>query len=298
VTKTTKSPLRVARQALAIGARVFRPYGHRNNPKRFTQPQLFACLVLKTFFKTDYRGITQLLDDLPELTATLGLAVVPHFTTLQKASQRLLRLPRANRLLTAIVHRAMGRRRKVALAAFDSTGFDCGHISAYYVKRRSREPSVWQTTTYTGFSKLEAAVDCATHLVIAAIPRRGPRVDVDRFVPLLEGALRRVKLGSALADAGFDSEPNHRHARQKRGMKSFIPAKLGRPSSKPPTGRYRRQMKQRLTKRYGRYGQRSQAETVFSMVKRRLGAAVHGRSYWSQCRDLMLLTITYNIMLL
>jgi hypothetical protein len=298
VTKTSKSPVRVAREALAVGARVLRRYAHRNNPRRFTQPQLFACLVLKTFFKTDYRGIAQLLADLPELRGTLGLLHVPHFTTLHKASRRLLRLPRANRLLTAIVRRALGRRRKVALAAFDSTGFDCGHISSYYVKRRSRVPSVWQTTTYTGFSKLEAAVDCASHLVIAAIPRRGPRVDVDRFVPLLEAALRRVKLGSALADAGFDSEPNHRHARERRGVKSFIPAKIGRPTDKPPTGRHRRRMKQRLTKTYGRYGQRSQAETVFSMVKRRLGAAVAGRSYWSQCRDLMLLTITYDLMLL
>lgn len=298
MTKTSKSPIHVASEALAVGTRVLRRYAHRNSPKRFSQPQLFACLVLKTFFKTDYRGISQLLDDLPELTATLGLDVVPHFTTLQKASQRLLRLRRANRLLTAIVRRALRRRRKLALAAFDSTGFDSGHVSSYYVKRRSRDPSVWQTTTYTGFPKLEAGVDCASHLVIAAIPRRGPRVDVDRFIPLLEAALRRVKLGSALADAGFDSEPNHRYARQKRGVKSFIPATAGRPSAKPPTGRYRRQMRQRLNKRYGRYGQRSQAETVFSMIKKRLGAAVHGRSYWSQCRDLMLLTITYDIMLL
>jgi hypothetical protein len=283
---------------LAVGARVLRRYAHRNSPRRFTQPQLFACLVLKTFFKTDYRGIAQLLADLPELRATLGLLRVPHFTTLHKASRRLLRLPRANRLLTAIVRRALRRRRKIALAAFDSTGFDCGHISSYDVRRRSRVPSGWQTTTYTGFSKLEAAVDCASHLVIAAIPRRGPRVDVDGFVPLLEAALRRVKLGSVLADAGFDSEANHRHARERRGVKSFIPAKLGRPTDKPPTGRHRRRMKQRLTKTYGRYGQRSQAETAFSMVKRRLGVAVAGRSYWSQCRDLMLLTITYDLMLL
>jgi len=34
------------------------------------------------------------------------------------------------------------------------------------------------------------------------------------------------------------------------------------------------------------------------MLKRRLGSAVHGRSYWSQRRDLLLMAITYNIMLL
>ena len=32
-------------------------------PKKFTQPQLFACLVLKTFFQTDYRGVVVFLND-------------------------------------------------------------------------------------------------------------------------------------------------------------------------------------------------------------------------------------------
>src|SRR5260370_19250889 len=77
-----------------------------------------------------------------------------------------------------------------------------------------------------------------------------------------------------------------------------MPATAGRPTAKPPTGRYRRRMKQRLNKDYGKYGQRWQAETGFSMFKRRLGSAVHGRSYWSQCRDLLLMAITYNLMLL
>jgi hypothetical protein len=31
-------------------------YSHRNSPKKFTQHQLFACLVLKNFLRTDYRG--------------------------------------------------------------------------------------------------------------------------------------------------------------------------------------------------------------------------------------------------
>jgi hypothetical protein len=34
------------------------------------------------------------------------------------------------------------------------------------------------------------------------------------------------------------------------------------------------------------------------MFKRRLGSEVHARRYWSQCRELLLMAITYNIMLL
>jgi hypothetical protein len=293
----TKSPLNVARQALAVGAQALRPYAHLNSPKKFTQPQLFSCLVLKTFFKTDYRGIEQLLMDLPQLAHTLRLDQVPHFTTLHKAAGRLLQLRLVERLLTATVALCHQRRTTVRRGALDSTGFQCGQASSYYVRRRSRNGTSYQHTTYRRFSKLELAVDCSSHVIIGTIPRRGPRVDSDRFVPLLESALRRVRLLTALADAGYDSEPNHRHAREKRGVRSFIPATAGRPTDKPPTGRYRRQMKQRLNKDYGGYGQRWQVETVISMIKRRLGSVVHARKYWSQCRELMLLTLTHNVML-
>ncbi len=46
------------------------------------------------------------------------------------------------------------------------------------------------------------------------------------------------------------------------------------------------------------YGQRWQDETVFSMIKRRLGSAVNARSYWAQCRALMLKVVTHNILIL
>src|SRR5262245_1747589 len=226
---TSKSPVADARSALRAARGALRPYAHKFSPKKFTQPQLFSCLVLKTFFKTDYRGIVILLEDLPDLVRTFGLKSVPHWTTLQKATRRLLKLPAAERLLTATVRQLLRRRRRVALAAFDSTGLQCGHASSYYVRRRGRGGTGWQTTTYKHYAKLEAAFDCDTHLLLAAIPRRGPAVDVDRFVPLLESALKRVKLTTVLADAGYDSEANHRHARQGRGVRSVMPAGIGRP---------------------------------------------------------------------
>ena len=81
----SKSPLHVARTALAVATKVLRPYAHKFSPKLYTQPQLFACLVMKTFYKTDYRGITTQLQDFPDLRRTIGLRCVPHFTTVQQA---------------------------------------------------------------------------------------------------------------------------------------------------------------------------------------------------------------------
>lgn len=293
----TKSPLTVAREALAAGDETLKPYAHKYSPKKYTQPQLFACLVLKTFFKTDYRGVAAHLAEHSDLRATLRLKDVPHFTTLQKTSRRLLRLPVARRLFTTTVRRFLGRRKRVRRAALDSTGLDCGRRSTYYVRRRGGTQKRWQTVVYSRFAKLELSLECASHLLLAVGAGRGPRVDVDRLVPLLNATLKQVQLDAALADAGYDSEPNHRYARETKGVRSFIPAKIGRPTEKPPTGRYRRQMKQRLNKHYGKYGQRWQVETGISMLKRRLASCVNGHTYWSQCRDVWLLAITYNIML-
>ena len=61
----------VARAALAAAQRVLPFYTHPNSPKKFTQHQLFACLVLKNFFKTDYRGVVAQLEDHRELREVL-----------------------------------------------------------------------------------------------------------------------------------------------------------------------------------------------------------------------------------
>jgi hypothetical protein len=297
VSTLSKSPTRVASAALAVATKALRPYAHKYSPKLYTQPQLFVCLVLKTFFKTDYRGLTTYLAEWAELRRTIGLRGVPHFTTLQKASCRLLRLPRARRLLTATIRRHLKRRRSVRRAAFDSTGLDCGPRSAYYVRRRSATSKEWQRVTYRHYAKLELAVDTANHVILAVFAGYGPRPDTDRYVPLLKATRRQVKVKATVTDAGYDSEPNHQYARDVCGVRSFMPATIGRPSAKPPTGYYRRQMRQRLDKDYGGYGQRAQVECTNSMLKRRLTSSVAARSYWAQCRELLLLVLTYQCML-
>ena len=226
----SQSPLRVARMALATANGVLPRYAHRVSPKKFTQPQLFACLVLKTFLKTDYRGLAAHLQDNRELRTALGLPAVPHFTT---------------------VRRFLKRRRRLRRVALDSTGLECGQRSLYYIRRRNGTAKRWQTVGYSRSAKLEAAFDCASHLLVGVLVSRGPRVDVDRLVPLLDETRRRVQPSALLADAGYDSEANHRYARETCGVRSFIPAQLGRPTAQPPTGRYRRRMKRWLTKHYG-----------------------------------------------
>ena len=92
--------------AYEVAGRVLPPYGHRFSPRKFTLHQLFAILVLKEFSRCDYRKVVELLNDCTDLCREIGLESVPHFTTLQKASARLLTLGQVRRLLAATVDRA------------------------------------------------------------------------------------------------------------------------------------------------------------------------------------------------
>jgi hypothetical protein len=59
--------------------------------------------------------------------------------------------------------------------------------------------------------KLSLAVHAASHLIVAARATIGMGPDHAHFIPLLARACCRMNLGVVLADAGFDSEANHRY---------------------------------------------------------------------------------------
>jgi hypothetical protein len=139
--KTTKSPRRVLVTAHLVGRLALRDYAHRFSPKKFTQPQLFACLVLKEFLQLDYRKLAALLRDCPDLSAAIELATAPHYTTFQKAAERLLRADNVRRLLTETLRVAQARKllgARSKRAALDGTGWESRHASRYYVSRRAK----------------------------------------------------------------------------------------------------------------------------------------------------------------
>jgi len=106
----------------------------------------------------------------------------------------------------------------------------------------------------------------------------------------------RARIGTLLADADFDAEWLHRAVRA-LGIRTIIPSTRGRPSPRPPAGRWRRVMRQRFESLRRKYGQRWQVETVNSMIKRLLGSALRARVEENQFREIILRAITYNVMI-
>ncbi len=181
-------------------------------------------------------------------------------------------------------------------AAMDSTGLESSPASPYFVRRRATTESPWKSMIYHRFPRLALLCTTDSHFVLGYRTSRGPRPDVVDFQPLLADTLQRVRLSTVIADAGYDSEANHRFGREICQVRTIIPANRGPKTKNPAQGRYRRLMQTRFDA--AAYRDRCQAETVVSMIKRRQESFLRSRTYWSQCRDLRLKALTHNIMIL
>jgi hypothetical protein len=298
--KTTKSTLTIAREALRAGQESLPDYSHRKSPHKFTQPQLFACLVVKEFRCLDYRGIWVLLQEWPELRHVLGLQKVPHFTTLCAANERLLAKPKADALLEGVLHRCrkagiLGRR--TPLAAIDSTGLESRHVSRYYTQRTKTQKGHYKSY----YPKLSVVGDTANHLILGGRVDRGPKPDLTEARPTVRETVGHQPLGTLLGDAGFEAENFHSFCRDQLNIRSIIPTRdRGRPrpdgQPSPVRGHYRRLMKSHFPQVL--YGQRWQAETIFSMLKRNYGSALRARHYQSQNREMRLRWLTHDLAIL
>ena len=297
---TSKSTLTVARMALRAARDALTDYARPKSPKKFTQPQLLACLLVKEFLNTDYRGIHVMLTEWSDLRQVLGLTKVPHFTTLCQAAGRLLRQALADKLMAstlALCRQAKLLKRRSKLAAIDSTGLDTRHVSQYYTKRCGLHKGHRKHR----YPKLSAVCDAANHLILGAVIDRGPKPDALEDEQTLLAALRQQPLDTLLGDAGYESERFHDVCRQDLGIRSIIPTtERGRPrkdgKAPPVNGPHRRRMRRHFPKKL--FGQRWQIETVFSMLKRNLGAALRARRYQSQSREIRARILTHNLMIL
>jgi hypothetical protein len=286
--------------------------------------QLFACLALREFYRLSYRRTEQLLRDSPLWLADLGLSAAPDHNTLWRAFGRIDRR-RFDRLLdlqTAEFKRARQLKLSRKPLALDSTCFERHHRSVHYDRRcrqmshknAAKDAKVPEKPGKYGESvnasrrqrvasmpKLAVAVASACHLVLSAVVRTGNGSDAPDFDPLLYQAWKRAPgVKVVVADAGYDSEANHRIARMDMGVRSIIPPGIGRPTSKPPTGRWRRHMAKRFSRKADKkkYAERSQSETVHSMLKRNMGSALRSRTPARQKKEMMMRVLTHNIMLL
>jgi hypothetical protein len=259
---------RVAELAMELGRRHLADYGAVRSRHDFTQRQLMACLILKAYLKTTYRGIIELLKISPRLREQLGLAdKLPHFTALQKFSGRSQVVAIAQTMMATIGRTSAQQAAAPVNAAMDSTGLASGTASNYFRSRTGKTVRQWV--------KVSVMVMCGSLLPLGFTLDLGPSNDRIQVPALLTQAQAIAQPARLYADAGYDAEWIHVHCREQWGVESLIKPN-GQRADGVRNGKWRKHMSPEHLKARG-YGQRWAVESFFSGLKRTMGDALAAR---------------------
>ncbi len=266
--------------AIKVSKRAFpKPYSHAKSPHKYTQAQLAACMVLKTILRCDYRRIVELLEIMPAIRKILGIQSVCHHTTLYYFARNRLTDKKLQAMLAAVIE-TVGHK-KLTLAV-DSTGLSVTSASAHFVARSGRERK--------GYVQMTLAATVGSQLVASVQARDGPHGDARCLAPAIRQARANgVLIREVLADAGYDSNWNHRWCRR-RGFRAWIP-----PIVRSVSGAIGGLDRARCANRPKRYGKRWHVESVFSAIKRSTGASIAARKPTAQKLEAILKAVAYSV---
>lgn len=137
---TCKSPRKVLRLAYELGKEHLPAFASEFSRKDFTEPQLFACLVLREHQKKSYRGMEALLADSPTWLADIGMAHAPDHNTLCRAFKRIVKPALVEAFLDRMAQlgltKKLLRRDRLKPLTLDSTMFESRHLSRHYERRQ------------------------------------------------------------------------------------------------------------------------------------------------------------------
>lgn len=273
--------VQIARLALRLARRHLAPYSHPKSPQTSTQPQLFACLIVKAHLGVTYRKAEELITLMPAVQEAIGLTRVPRFTTLQTFAAR----PEIISIVDDVLRR-IGRAVNEACpqdAAIDGTGMGTTVASAHFVSRSGQKR--------TRYVKLMIAVLCTSAIPCALFVDWGPSNDMRQAWACRAKLMRSTRPAWLWGDMAFDSEPWHEANWRDWGVPSYAPVHM-RGGTGRVSGFYRSTFSEVNVESYGR---RWACETVNSAFKRVSGSALRARLERTLFTEAALVVAAYAI---
>jgi len=219
---------------LAVQASNLPEYSSKYSKKKYKVWQLVILLALKEYEDKSYRHFIEWLKVSDKIVDFLGLPEIPHFTTPNKFMNRV-----DSNEVQCIIN--LFNSEEMVDLAIDSTGMRLEHGSKYYTKRL-KQLGVERCKTNKHL-KLSIGVNTDSQFIVSSKVRRGPASDHLDFELLLKKATRYSKLKTVIADKGYDSEKNHRIAREQFDSNSIIPPRNKDVPVHRTKGIYRKKMK-------------------------------------------------------
>lgn len=257
--------------------------------------------ILKANCGMSYIRFFEWIENFTGLWEEFGLERIPHFTTLQKFTNRCpKRYLDIFIKLSGILDITNGH-----ITAIDSTGFSLTNASIHYtvvIKSRIFEPGGKRKRgrprtrrPIHRYLKVTFVVDTDTLIIFTVSIRRGPDNDNKDFIRSYKKIEndRDIDISHVLADKGYDSEANHEYVHDILGAESIIPPRRNRSKDYRTRGKYRSLMRTGYDETL--YHQRNMVETVNSVIKRRMRDYVRAKTVKNQNREIIFMVLAYNI---
>ena len=243
-------------------------------------------LVMKERLNVSYRRFVQIATEM-NLQRMLCIKRIPHFTTIQKALQR---LPKT--LLERMVRSCKNllSLNKVE-AGIDGTGFSNTNPSHYYTKRVDG-------VKVKNFTKSVLMADLNSKLVLNMRATGEHEHETRFFIPLIKEI--KHSLLRVLADKAYDSTRNRTYCWE-NGIENHIPVrewKHGRNKYGLKTNLHGLRRKAAALFNPETYKRRALVESVNSAIKRPFGAYVCSRRHDNQCKQATIKILAYNLELI
>ena len=232
----------------------------------FADWAMLALHALRIELGKSYRVTLDLLSEMPGVLGEIGLTRLPHYTSFRDWFETIpMKTWRA--FLGASVEKRSGH------AAIDSTGFDRDQPSRHYARRAHYHVRTLKVTALVDVETLYIT-DVHSTTKTPSDFRIGPQV----------ARRNATYLRSLAADRGYDAKPSRDELRA-LGIRPLIKHRIYWALDRAHNARMDTD----------RYNQRWMAETVFSSLKRTLGATVRARSWYLEFREMLLKATVYNL---
>jgi len=264
------SLLSFAHEAFSIVKNELPKYSSKYSRKDFTLHQLVVLNLIRIRHDLEYREVVDLVGLMGPIRDVLDLDQMPHFTTVQKAFDRVNAWK-----LRWLVKESARRMNPSGTAAMDGTGFDRCWSSRHYTQCAQNS---------IDSLKVSVLVDVETG--------NGPILDVHcttqkmndtRIGPKLCHGNRQT-LSSVAADKGYDDQ-SLRDGLRDHQVRPLIRHRKRRHQGPAANARMNNDD----------YHRRSLSETTFSVMKRKYGDTVTSRTWFRQFREMILTAAVYNI---
>jgi len=247
-----------------------------------------GALIIRQYLDVSFRELCSILSSLKAWNGR-----IPDHSTLVKFSSR-VDTGSLDKVLQAVAGMLYGRG---ITAAVDSTGFSCSGASRHFVKRLKEMNSTGSVRR--GFSKASLAVDTDIKMILACDCVGSEHADVKRMTFLVDDLVEGgFNIRCVVADKGYDAEYVHVEIKERLNAVAFIPVRKIEPArieSKKVTTKGFNRGRMKFFFDQGTYDRRFQVETVNSMIKRKMGDTVYGRTEPSRHRGVLFRCIAHNI---